>query len=67
MLVLQVHKGEAEAIALAADLTADVVIIHEQEGRGLATQARLYVTGTLGVLSPKPSPRGCKTRDSSLA
>jgi hypothetical protein len=50
MLVLQVHRGEAEAIALAIDLKADVVIIDEQEGRGFAAQAGLSVTGTLGVL-----------------
>jgi len=50
MLLLQVHPGEAEAIALACDLKADTVIIDEQEGRGLAAQAGLFVTGTLGVL-----------------
>ncbi len=50
MLLLQVHRGEAEAIALAADLKADTVIIDEQEGRELAAQAGLFVTGTLGIL-----------------
>lgn len=50
MLLLQVHLGEAEAIALAADLKAGTMIIDEQEGRGLAAQAGLFVTGTLGVL-----------------
>jgi len=50
MLLLQVHSGEAEAIALATDLKADTIIIDEQEGRGLAAQAGLFVTGTLGVL-----------------
>ena len=50
MLTLQLHAGEAEAIALAADLKADAVIIDEQEGRSLASQAGLFVTGTLGVL-----------------
>ena len=50
MLLQQVHLGEAEAIALAADLKADTVIIDEQEGRGLAAQAGLFVTGTLGIL-----------------
>ncbi len=44
------HKGEAEAIALAVDLKADTVIIDEQEGRRLATQTGLTVTGVLGVL-----------------
>jgi predicted nucleic acid-binding protein len=32
------------------DLRADVLIIDEQEGRSLASQAGLFVTGTLGVL-----------------
>jgi uncharacterized protein len=50
MLLNQLHRGEAEAIALAADLKADLILIDEQEGRGLAEQAGLTVTGTLGVL-----------------
>jgi hypothetical protein len=32
VLSLHLHRGEAEAIALASDLNADVVIIDEQEG-----------------------------------
>jgi len=50
VLLPSLHKGEAEAIALAVDLKADTVIIDEQEGRHLATQAGLSVTGVLGVL-----------------
>lgn len=50
MLTLHLHAGEAEAIALAADLQAGTVILDEQEGRALATQAGLFVTGTLGIL-----------------
>jgi len=50
MLRRQVDPGEAEAIALAADLKADIVIIDEQEGRALARQVGLSITGTLGVL-----------------
>lgn len=49
MLTLQLHAGEAEAIALAADLKADAAIIDEQEGRSLASQAGLFVIGTLGI------------------
>jgi hypothetical protein len=44
------HKGEAEAIALAVELKAGVVLIDEQEGRQTATKAGLAVTGVLGVL-----------------
>jgi hypothetical protein len=50
MLLQQVHQGEAEAIALAVDLNADMLIIDEQEGRGLAEQAGIPITGTLDVL-----------------
>ena len=38
LLSLHLHRGEAEAIALAVDLHADVVIIDEQEGREFAAQ-----------------------------
>jgi len=50
VLLQSLHRGEAEAIALAVDLKADTVIIDEQEGRLLATQAGLSVTGVLGIL-----------------
>ena len=50
VLTLYLHRGEAEAIALAADLGADVVLIDEQEGRQFAVQAGLQVSGILGVL-----------------
>jgi hypothetical protein len=50
ILLPSLHKGEAEAITLAVDLKADTVIIDEQEGRRLATQAGLSVTGVLGIL-----------------
>ena len=50
LLSLQLHRGEAETIALAADLNADVVIIDEQEGRQLAAQVGLQVIGVLGIL-----------------
>jgi len=50
LLLLQLHRGEAEAIALATDLKADVLLMDEQEGRQLAATAGLAVTGVLGVL-----------------
>jgi hypothetical protein len=50
ILLASLHKGEAEAIALATQLNADIVIIDEQEARRTATQAGLSVTGVLGVL-----------------
>jgi predicted nucleic acid-binding protein len=50
MLRSQLDPGEAEAIALAQDTHADYVLIDEKEGRRLATQCGLSVTGVLGVL-----------------
>jgi hypothetical protein len=50
LLLLQLHRGEAEAIALATDLNAEIVLIDEQEGRQLASKTGLAVTGVLGVL-----------------
>jgi uncharacterized protein len=50
ILLLHLDRGEAEAIALAAELNADIVLIDEQEGRQLAVQSGLSVTGVLGVL-----------------
>jgi predicted nucleic acid-binding protein len=50
LLLLQLHRGEAEAIALATDLNADFVLIDEQEGRQLASKTGLAVTGVLGIL-----------------
>jgi predicted nucleic acid-binding protein len=50
LLLPSLHRGEAEAIALAVDLKADTIIIDEHEGRLLARQAGLSVTGVLGVL-----------------
>jgi predicted nucleic acid-binding protein len=42
--------GEAEAIALALELPADLVLLDERDGRAAATRAGLRVTGVLGVL-----------------
>jgi len=50
VLSLHLHRGEAEAIALAADIQADVVLMDEQEGRQFAVHAGLSVTGVLGIL-----------------
>jgi uncharacterized protein len=50
LLLLQLHQGEAEAIAFATELKADMVLIDEQEGRQLASRTGLTVTGVLGIL-----------------
>jgi len=43
-------SGEAEAIALAAELHASLLLIDESDGRKQARALGLVVTGTLGVL-----------------
>jgi predicted nucleic acid-binding protein len=50
VLLRQLHDGESEAIALATELGAQILLIDEQEGRNIATQVGLRVTGTLGIL-----------------
>jgi predicted nucleic acid-binding protein len=44
------HPGEAAAIALAASLHADLLLIDERGGVRAAQRQGLRVTGTLGVL-----------------
>ena len=46
----ELDKGEAEAIALATEIQADVLLIDEREGRSFARQAGLPVRGVLGIL-----------------
>lgn len=43
-------KGEAEAIALALQIGADRILLDEREGRRIAKQLGLEVTGVLGIL-----------------
>ncbi|MDI6791595.1 MAG: DUF3368 domain-containing protein [bacterium] len=43
-------QGEAEAIALAEELSADLLIIDERIGRQYAKRLGLKLTGTLGIL-----------------
>ena len=47
---IDLDKGEAEAIILATEIQADLIIIDEKIGRYYANHADLKVTGTLGVL-----------------
>ncbi|MEC4814490.1 MAG: DUF3368 domain-containing protein [Scytonema sp. PMC 1069.18] len=50
LLLQDLDKGEAEAIALALQLRADWIILDEREGRRIAHRLGLRVTGLLGVL-----------------
>jgi predicted nucleic acid-binding protein len=47
---LDLDTGEAEAIVLATELTADLIILDEKLGRFHAKHAELKVTGTIGIL-----------------
>ena len=47
---MDLDKGEAEAIVLATEINADLIILDEKLGRFHAKHADLKVTGTIGVL-----------------
>jgi uncharacterized protein len=50
LLTVDLHQGEAEAIALALEMKTDWLLIDEKQGRGMARLLGLPVTGVLGVL-----------------
>ena len=47
---LDLDLGEAEAIVLATEIEADLILLDEKLGRFHAKHANLKVTGTIGVL-----------------
>jgi len=49
-LATGIHKGEAAAIALAAAMHADLLLMDDRRGVRAAKQQGLRVTGTLGLL-----------------
>lgn len=50
LLVIDLDPGEAEAIALALELSANLILLDERDGRSAAERAGLRVTGVIGVL-----------------
>jgi len=50
LLQLEVDKGEAEAIILADELGADLLLLDERRGRAVASRLELKFVGLLGVL-----------------
>ena len=44
-------RGEAEAIALAIEVSADVLLVDERKGRKAAREMGLRVLGLLGILA----------------
>ena len=51
LLSASLGRGEAQAIALAGESGADLVLLDEFQGRLVATQLGLKVRGTLGLLA----------------
>lgn len=49
-LLVDLDRGEAEVIALAQEINADLLILDERLGRRHAQRLELTITGTLGVL-----------------
>lgn len=49
-LRISLDAGEAEAIALAKEIGADLVLLDDSDGRNVAESVGIMVTGTIGIL-----------------
>ena len=50
LLMVELHAGEAKAIALAPEMKADRLLLDERDRRAMARHFGLLTTGALGVL-----------------
>ncbi len=50
MLELHIDKGEASAITLALEISADLIILDDYKARQVAEKLSLNITGTLGII-----------------
>ena len=50
LLMVELHRGEAEAMTLALERKASRLLVDEREGRMMARQLGVPLTGVLGVL-----------------
>ena len=57
-LQMELDDGEAEAIALAKELAADLLLLDERRGRAVTTRLDLRFVGLLGVLI-EAKHKGC--------
>jgi|SRR3990172_2894144 len=51
LLERELDKGESEAIALALELNADLVLIDERDARRICQSIDMKVTGVIGILA----------------
>lgn len=49
-LSISLDAGEAEAIALAKEINADLVLLDDNDGRNIAGSVGIHFTGTIGLL-----------------
>lgn len=49
-LRISLDAGEAEAIALAKEISADLVLLDDSDGRNIAESVGIRFTGTIGIL-----------------
>lgn len=50
LLELQIDEGEASAICLALELSADLIILDDMKARKIADSLQLKIIGTLGII-----------------